>query len=462
MKRVDYFSEYSYFTTDNEVPNNGYRNNTYAGRLGVMLGNNTDLSATLRAIDGKFGNPNGFALFGIADDSTSDAELLYGGIRAQSQWTDRLQTTIRYGSMGQTSFFNNPTPTGQPFDPFGFGANYLGQTVTLRGANGTSVTGQGILDYGGVYPQPFESRTTRRTLFGQATYRIAGDLHLSGGGRFEKEAGYSDPDGDPDQTRNNGGVFVEGRGSIGGRTHISAGIGVEHNAAFDTATTPRLSIASYLRNPARGAVGDTKLVLNFGKGIKAMSVFQQQSSLFGLLESVPGAPPVDPLGPERSTSFDVGVEQGFADGRARVRASYFWNSFEDLIEYVNKSALPLVGVPPAVAQATAFGAYVNSSSYDSQGLEDFGRGRPGRRAADGVLYRSSTPRSPSPSAAACWRRPSTPPFPACRSDSSRRWWASARSAGRRTPGRSWSATWQDRSTWRCRRTCRAGATAAHS
>ena len=369
VKRVDYFSEYSYFTTDNEVPNNGYRNNTYAGRFGVMLGNNTDLSATLRAIDGKFGNPNGFALYGIADDSTSDAELLYGGIRAQSQWTDRLQTTIRYGSMGQTSFFNNPTPTGQPFDPFGFGANYLGQTVTLRGANGTSVTGQAILDYGGVYPQPFESRTTRRTLFGQATYRIAGDLHLSGGGRFEKEAGYSDPDGDPDQTRNNGGVFVEGRGSIGGRTHISAGIGVEHNAAFDTATTPRLSIASYLRNPARGAVGDTKLVLNFGKGIKAMSVFQQQSSLFGLLESVPGAPAVDPLGPERSTSFDVGVEQGFADGRARVRASYFWNSFEDLIEYVNKSALPLVGVPPAVAQATAFGAYVNSSSYDSQGLE---------------------------------------------------------------------------------------------
>ena len=135
-KRVDYFSEYSYFTTDNKVPNNGYRNGTYAGRFGVMLGANTDLSATLRHMDGKSGNPNGFALFGIADDSTSEAELLYGGIRAQSQWTDRLQTTIRYGSMGQTSFLNNPTPTGQPFDPFGFGANYLGQTVTLRGRRG--------------------------------------------------------------------------------------------------------------------------------------------------------------------------------------------------------------------------------------------------------------------------------------------------------------------------------------
>ena len=231
------------------------------------------------------------------------------------------------------------------------------------------MTGQGILDFGGVYPQPFESRTTRRTLFGQATYRVTGDLHISAGGRFEKEAGYSDPEGDPDQTRNNGNVFVEGRGSIGARTHISAGVGVEHNEAFETATTPRLSIASYLRNPLRGAVGDTKLVLNFGKGIKAMSIFQQQSSLFALLESVAGAPAVEPLGPERSTSFDVGVEQGFADGRARVRVSYFRNSFEDLIEFVSKATLPLVGVPPAVAAATAFGAYVNSSSFDSQGLE---------------------------------------------------------------------------------------------
>ncbi len=369
VKRVDYFSEYSYFTTDNSVPNNSYRNKTYAGRFGVMLGTNTDLSATLRHIDGSFGSPNGFDLYLIADDSTADSNLLYGSVRAQSQWNDRLQTTIRYGSTGQTSFFNNPSPTGQAFDPFGFGANYLGQTVTLRGPEGRSVTGQAILDYGGTYPQPFESRITRRTLFGQTTYRVAGDLHISAGGRFEREAGYDDPDSDPAVTRKNGGAFVEGRGSVGGRTHISAGIGVEHNAVFETAVTPRLSIAAYLRNPAPGSVGDTKLVLNVGKGIKAMSVFQQQSSLFALLEGVPGAPAVDPLGPERSTSFDVGVEQGFADGRARLRASYFRNSFGDLIEYVSKSALPLVGVPPAAAQATAFGAYVNASSFDAQGLE---------------------------------------------------------------------------------------------
>ena len=54
------------------MPNNGYRNHTYAGRFGVVLGGNTDLSATLRHIDGTFGSPNGFDLFRIADDSTSE------------------------------------------------------------------------------------------------------------------------------------------------------------------------------------------------------------------------------------------------------------------------------------------------------------------------------------------------------------------------------------------------------
>ena len=76
-----------------------------------------------------------------------------------------------------------------------------------------------------------------------------------------------------------------------------------------------------------------------------------------------------PIGPERSLSLDVGVEQGFADGQARVRISYFHNRFEDLIEFVSKNVLPQVGVPPEVAQAAPFGAYVNSSSFTAQGLE---------------------------------------------------------------------------------------------
>ena len=368
-QRLNYFSQYSYFSTDNDVPNNEYRNHTYAGRVGLALGGSTDLSATLRKIDGKAGSPNGVNYYGLSDDSTSAQRLTYAGVSAQSQWTNRWQSTLRFGSTGRTFDFTNPTPTGEAFDPFGFGANYLGNEVTVTGANGHSASGRAILDFGGTYPSVFRNRSTRRGVSGDTTYMVGSDVHLSVGGRFEREQGYSDPDGDPTATRDNGGLFAEARGSIGGRTYVAAGVGYERNAAFESAVTPRLSVATYLRQPGSGAVGDTKVTFNVGNGIKAPSVFQEQSSLNALALGAGFGVVPEPIGPERSRSLDVGVEQGFADGQARVRVSYFRNSFEDLIEFVSKNVLPQVGISAEAAQAATFGAYVNSSSFTAQGLE---------------------------------------------------------------------------------------------
>ncbi|HVZ23798.1 MAG TPA: TonB-dependent receptor plug domain-containing protein [Vicinamibacterales bacterium] len=367
--RVDYYSAYSRFGTDNRVPNNAFRNGTYAGRFGVGLGHATDLSGTIRRIDATYGSANAFGAFGIADDSRQTNAATYAGVSLQSQVTNRWQTAIRFGSADQTVRFVNPGPTGEPFDPFGFGPNYLGRVVTLRGANGDSVTGQAILDYGGAYPSAFANRSTRRLLSGDATYDVSAALTISAGARYEGERGYSDPEGAPDVTRDNGGVFAEARARVGGRHYITAGLGYEHNAAFGSAVTPRISLASYVRTPAEAGGNDTKIVLNAGTGIKAPDVFEQQSSLFELLRGTPAGDGLSPIGPERARSFDVGLEQGLAHGRARARVSYFRNSFRDLIEFLSQSALPLAGVPAEVAAATPSGAYVNSQSYRAQGLE---------------------------------------------------------------------------------------------
>jgi iron complex outermembrane receptor protein/vitamin B12 transporter len=368
-KRFDYFSQYSYYTTDNDVPNNSYRNGTYAGRFGVAVGTGTNVSGTVRYLDGRVGNPNAFDLYRIADDSVSDTNQTYISLAADSRINPRWQTTVRFGSTNQESLYSNPTPSGIPFDPFGFGANYLGETVTLTDAEGRTVTGQGILDYGGVYPGSFPSRTARQSLFGQATFQWTRDLAISAGGRFEHEAGYSDPDADPSDTRNNGGAFVEGRATLVNRVYISAGIGVEHNEVFETAYTPRLSVAAYLRNPSNEPIGETKVTLNAGKGIKAPSVYQGQNSLFVLVNGTSAGAGVDPLGPEESRSFDVGLEQAFAASRFRARVGYFNNTFENLLEFLSRTQLVAAGVPPAVAASTDFGAYINSASFDAQGVE---------------------------------------------------------------------------------------------
>ena len=369
IRRFDYFSTVSHFKTDNDVPNNEYRATTYAGRFGVALGRGTDVSGSVRHIDSYYESPNGITLYGVPDDSNQDKRQTYLSVTSRSQWTDRVQSTARFGLTDEEFVYTNPRPSGTPFDPFGFGANYLGNVVTLTGANGYSVTGRAILDFGGRYPSIYDTRTQRRLIAGDTTAQVTSWLAVTGGGRFDHERAYDDPDGDPTKTRNNGGVFAEGRASIMNRTYVSGGIGFERNAVFGDEWSPRVSFASYLRQPANTAIGETKLTLNAGRGIKSAAVFQETSALFTLVQGTPLAGSVRPVGPERSRNFDIGVEQGFWRGNARARVAYFDNTFRDLLEFLSKTQLIAAGVPPAVANATAFGAYFNGASYHAQGVE---------------------------------------------------------------------------------------------
>lgn len=370
--RVDYFSEFAHFDTQNDVPNSAYHNNTLAGRFGWAVNSSTAISATVRRTTTGQGVPNAYDYYGITDDSSQTNRNTYVGFVVQSQTTDRWRNTFRLVSSDLNYHFVNPSPTGQPL-----GGNYVGNPVTIVGANGTTATGRAILDFGGVYPQPFDTSTTRRSVYGQSDYRLSTSFDASAGLRVEKETGFTDSGTRTTTDRTNVSSFVELRGSLFDRMYVSGGLGVERNAVFGVAVTPRVSVASYVRKPSSTAsgLGDTKLTFNFGMGIKEPSISNEQRSLYNLLSALPqGATLIStlglsPIGPERSRSVDVGVEQGLWGGHTRVRASVFDNQFNDLIEFVSKSALPQIGVPAAAAAATSSGASVNSSSYRARGLE---------------------------------------------------------------------------------------------
>jgi vitamin B12 transporter len=371
IRRFDYFADVSHLQTDNSVPNNAYRNTTFASRFGVMLGTHTDLSGALRRIDARYGSPNAIDYYGIADDSFRTRGTTYASVSAQSQVTDRWQSTVRFGVADQAYHNENPAPTGTRSDPSEF-ANFLGNVVTITGANGYSVTGRAILDFSGTYPSPFDSTVNRRLLLGQTSYHVGSALDLSGGARVEHEHGTSLFAESPSATtRTNYGAFAEARASAIGRLFVTAGLGWDHNEIFGNAASPRVSVAAYLRQPsATDALGDTKLTFNAGKGIKEPDLSQELSSLFVLIPPATASSlGVTPVGPERSRTLDLGVEQGLAHGRGRVRVAYFNNTFDDVIEFLSKNALARLGVPPAAANATAFGAYVNAQSNDARGLE---------------------------------------------------------------------------------------------
>jgi vitamin B12 transporter len=392
-QRLDYFASYSHFDTRNNVPNDADHNGTFAGTFGWRISPSTELVVTGHRTAADQGVPNAFDFYGIADDSSQTNRNTYVGAVLHTQTTARWAQTVRFTSTDLQYHFINPSPTGEPFDPFGYGPNYLGQTVTISGANGTEATGRAILDFGGTYPQTFDSRPTRRGVTAQTDYSFPRSLSVSAGVRADDEHGSTDSGTTVTTTRHNGGAFIEARESLGDRVYLAGGVGFDHNAVFGFAATPRLSVASYLRRPAdRAVLGDTKLTFNAGTGIKAPSILEEQSSLFTLLSASAQGPAllsgagVSPIGPERSRSVDIGLEQGVWHERGRIHVSLFNNHYDDLIEFVDKNALPQVGVPPAVAAATPFGAYVNSSSYRARGIELAFDGKIGSHVILGGAY----------------------------------------------------------------------------
>jgi vitamin B12 transporter len=368
VQRFDYFSEFSHLGTDNDLPNNQYRNKTYAGRFGVAVAHNTDVSGTVRWIDKYYQSPNAVRLYGTPDDAFQTNRMHLVGLGSQTQFTDRWQGSVRVGLSDQRAHFVNPTVSGQNIFGTGFG-----NTVTITGANGYSATGRGVLDFGTYDSQ---SRSARQGLYGQTTYQVSQRVTVSGGGDYEREQAFTDPAAAPTTTRHNSAAWVEGRGSFLDRISITAGLGYARIEGYASRYSPRLSVAAYARKPTSDEFwSDTRLTFNGGRGIKATSASTVDRSLYNLLQktsagaALAASAGIGPIGPERGRNLDIGIEQGLWQGRARARVAYFNNAFFDLAEFVSKNLLPQFGIAPDVAAATGTGAYVNSQSFQAKGAE---------------------------------------------------------------------------------------------
>src|ERR1700733_11630288 len=278
----DYFSEFSRFDTQGSLPNDYFHNATVSVNVGWELNPKSEIRATFRHVAAGLGNPNALDFYGIPDDSWQTNRNTYTGVTAQNQTTQRWHNSVQFAYAQFGTVFENPSPTGQPFDPFAgtpfdSGPNYLGNVVTINGANGYSVPGQAILDFSGPSPQIFPDYEARRSIYAQSEYNFFGDWTGVFGFRYEHENG-------DDITRNNYSTSIEGHGSIGHRFFATFGGGFEHNSFFGFAATPRVSMAYYLRRPSNiGLFGETKLKFNFGEGIKEASTSQQASTLISLL-----------------------------------------------------------------------------------------------------------------------------------------------------------------------------------
>jgi iron complex outermembrane receptor protein/vitamin B12 transporter len=407
-RQFDYFSDFARFDTSNDTPGSSFHNGTFAGNVGWTPKSNTEVRATVRRLATAAGEPNAIQLFGIPDDAFQKAQQTYIGVTARQQTTQHWHNLLRYGALRLRSQFTDVAPSGIPYDPQNTGSpiGFIGAPVTLRGANGYTVSGQAFFQPVQTYPNQFLISTDRDFVYAETEYQVRPQLSALFGFRYEAERGFTQSSlGKSPTDRANYSYTLQVAGRLASRSYYTLGSGIERNAIFGVVATPRASLAYYLLRPDSARVfSGTKLRVNFGTGIKEPGISDSGNSLFGLLQQLSNGPQlisqfhIAPIGAERSRTYDGGVEQSLLNGRAKSGLTCFHNEFSHLIEFVPMQGLIDLGVAPSIANALQFGATVNSQSYRAQGVEAefeyrLGRNlvaRSGYTYLDAVVQRSFT------------------------------------------------------------------------
>jgi len=307
--RFDYSLRGARYATDNSVPNNEFDNVTFSGAAGIELAPRTSLRFVARTEAEDVGTP-GQTLFGRPDlDAAFDRTDGVFGVTFTQQLTAALEQRATYGfassNQESTNLISDP-----PYTPA-----FEGRMAPFE-----------FSDF------PFHSRNEldRHHL----TYQVDWRLPVSGGrAGTHILTGAFDYDGERARlenvlantvtraSRNNAGYTVQHQ-ALWANVFVTAGLRIEDNDSFGTAVVPRASVAWTARNGG-GTIGDTKLKAAAGLGIKEPTILQSFSP-----PPFAGNPDLEP---ERSRSFEAGVEQRLASGRIKLEATWFDNRFKNII-----------------------------------------------------------------------------------------------------------------------------------
>jgi vitamin B12 transporter len=314
--------------TDNEAPNSRFEQTAVALSAGARVDSRTDARAVVRFEDGAVGTP-GPTAYGRPDlDASFDREdLVVSASLKRAATRVSHQLSLGYARTDQLSL--NAVDSGC------YVPEWEGQSGAFPNCD---------------FPNPdgFQNSTDRLTAGYQADLVLGRRHLLAAGAEVEHETGeLGNRSGDllaPERT--NFGFYVQDRVLVGSRAYLTVGGRVERNGSFGTKAVPRAALAVRLR----GGEDATTLRASAGLGIKEPSFFESYGESFFAKGNAY-------LDPERSTTFDLGLEQRLLGSRLRAVATLFHHDYRDQIAYT------------VVDYATFEGTYVNLAHTRAQGLE---------------------------------------------------------------------------------------------
>ncbi|HYN04087.1 MAG TPA: TonB-dependent receptor [Vicinamibacteria bacterium] len=326
--RFDWNAGVQRLTTDNEEPNSRFEQTAAAVSAGAKIDSRTDARAVVRFDDSITGTP-GPTAFGRPDlDAFFEREDLVVSAsvrRAQARLAQQLN--IGYARTDQLS--RNPEDSGC------YVPEWEGQAGAYPNCDFPNEAG-------------FQNRTSRLAAGYQADVSIGTRHLLTTGAEVEHETGaLGNRTGElltPERT--NFGAYLQDRVLLGARAYLTVGGRVERNGSYGIHAVPRAALAVRLR----GGEDATTFRASAGMGIKEPSFLESYGESF----FAKGNPDLDP---ERSTTFDAGVEQRLFGSRLRASITAFHNEYRDQIAYT------------VVDFDTFEGSYVNLAQTRARGVE---------------------------------------------------------------------------------------------
>jgi len=175
-----------------------------------------------------------------------------------------------------------------------------------------------------VFPFPGDIDILNRRLEWQHNFQIGKSLLLTGGYQLRDERG-ENPDVSPEGKRitSNAG-FAQAQVNVQDRVLATAGVRYDSYNAFGDATTYRVT-GGYLHKET-----GSKLRASYATGFRAPTINQLYFPFFGNPN----------LQPEKSQSWDIGVDQKLFSERLTLSAGYFWNRFRNLIQAASSASCP--------------------------------------------------------------------------------------------------------------------------
>jgi len=309
------------FNTAGAGINNSYSDSLQGANVGAALNDRTSLRVRFRHSNSHTGIPgewdfNGSPLeppnpsdWSQLNDIIGSAEL---AVRAPSGWEHHL-----------TAF------------------DYLYRYYELD-ANGDSAR---VFDF----PSNEVDRINRAGLEYQGDYSERTWAHTTFGYRVENENGFVGNLEFPPQThgqRLNNDAYLQQQLTLG-RLELIAGARFIHSSTFGNTGVPRVAVAWQALRGGETFSG-TRLRFAYATGFK-------EPRLEETFAGPPFTRPNTALKPERSRSFEAGLQQNFLQGRYVFTTTYFNNLFHDQINYVTVDPINFIGEYVNVNQALAHG-----------------------------------------------------------------------------------------------------------